>query len=90
MNKSQKAYINAIQTAESKECTQVFQRLDEARKEIMKYLPGDFNPDKELEEARAERYYPAGEFVGIVESLLRDADVEDFGESVKYCVNMPI
>lgn len=35
---------------------QLFQKLEEARKEIQKYLPEDFDPDKELEEARAERY----------------------------------
>lgn len=57
---SQKAYVNAVQTAESKEGKQAFQRLDEARKEIRKYLPDDFNPDKELEEARSERYGSIG------------------------------
>lgn len=35
---------------------EAFQHLDAARKEIMKYLPEDFDPDKELEEARGERY----------------------------------
>lgn len=35
---------------------QAFHRLDAARKDIRKYLPEDFDPDKELEEARAERY----------------------------------
>lgn len=33
-----------------------FQRLHAARTEIKQYLPDDFDPDKELEEARAERY----------------------------------
>lgn len=33
-----------------------FHRLDTARAEIRQYLPNDFDPDKELEEARAERY----------------------------------
>ena len=33
-----------------------FHRLDTARAEIRKYLPDDFNPNKELEEVRAERY----------------------------------
>ncbi len=33
-----------------------FRRLDAARTEIKQYLPDDFEPDKELEEARAERY----------------------------------
>ena len=35
---------------------EAFQRLDEARAEIWNYLPEDFNPDKELAEARNERY----------------------------------
>ena len=35
---------------------QAFRRLEEARTEIRQYLPEDFDPDKELEEARAERY----------------------------------
>lgn len=35
---------------------QAFRRLEMARTEIQQYLPEDFNPDKELEEARAERY----------------------------------
>lgn len=33
-----------------------FRRLDAAREDIRKYLSEDFDPDKELEEARAERY----------------------------------
>ena len=35
---------------------QAFQRLDAARRDIKQYLPKDFDPEKELEEARAERY----------------------------------
>lgn len=35
---------------------QSFKRLDAARMDIKQYLPKDFNPDMELEEARAERY----------------------------------
>lgn len=35
---------------------QAFDRLDAARTEIRKYLPEDFDPDKELEEAMVERY----------------------------------
>ena len=35
---------------------QAFKRLDAARADIKKYFPDDFNPDKELEEARNERY----------------------------------
>lgn len=35
---------------------QAFWRLDAARAEIRQYLPEDFDPEKELEEARAARY----------------------------------
>ena len=35
---------------------QAFHNLDAARSEIRQYLPDDFDPEKELEEARAERY----------------------------------
>ncbi|MBQ9277454.1 MAG: hypothetical protein IJ224_02345 [Lachnospiraceae bacterium] len=35
---------------------EAFQRLLVASDEIIKYLPDDFNPDKELEEARKEKY----------------------------------
>lgn len=37
-----------------------FGRLDAAREEIKGYFPDDFNPEKELEEARAERYGSVG------------------------------
>ena len=39
---------------------QAFGKLDAARAEIKKYLPEGFDPDKELEEARAERYGSIG------------------------------
>lgn len=35
---------------------QAFRELNAARDEIKKYLPDDFDPDRELEEARAEKY----------------------------------
>lgn len=35
---------------------QAFFRLNAAREELGQYLPENFDPDKELEEARAERY----------------------------------
>lgn len=35
---------------------QAFKRLDAARTDILQYLPKDFDPKRELEEARAERY----------------------------------
>lgn len=41
---------------DSEMCMSAFCRLDAARTDIKHYLPEDFNPDKELEEARFERY----------------------------------
>ena len=41
---------------EDRMCMQAFSRLDAARTQIRQYLPEDFDPEKELEEARAERY----------------------------------
>lgn len=38
------------------EALQAFHRLCAAQEEIRQYLPEDFDPDRELEEARAERY----------------------------------
>ena len=35
---------------------QSLKRLDVVRLEIQKYLPDDFDPERELEEARVERY----------------------------------
>ena len=46
----------AIQTLSNDESFQAFCRLDEAGTEIWNYLPEGFDPDKELEEARKERY----------------------------------
>ena len=43
------------QTESEDEKRQAFHRLDAARTEIMQYIPDDFDLDKELEEARAER-----------------------------------
>lgn len=45
--------MSALQEQES---MQAFHRLEVAREEICQYLPEDFDSDKELEEARAERY----------------------------------
>ena len=39
---------------------QAFNRLDRARAEMKQYLPDDFDPDKELKEAHAERYGDIG------------------------------
>ncbi len=44
------------QAGSEDEKLQAFRRLDAARAEIKQYLPDDFDPDKELEEAREERY----------------------------------
>ena len=35
---------------------QAFQRLDAARAELKQYLPDDFDPEQELEDARDEKY----------------------------------
>lgn len=35
---------------------QAFQELVNARNDVKKYLPDDFDPDAELESARKERY----------------------------------
>ena len=52
----QKEYRSAEQLTSSKDSLRAFQRLDAVRGEIFKYLPADFDPDRELEEARFERY----------------------------------
>lgn len=43
-----------------KESRKAFDRLEAARAEIHQYLPEDFDPDKELEEAKEERYGSIG------------------------------
>lgn len=43
-------------SAENEKKMQAFKELDAARAQIKMYLPDDFDPDKELEEARAEKY----------------------------------
>ncbi|HBA46551.1 MAG TPA: hypothetical protein DCZ91_01855 [Lachnospiraceae bacterium] len=55
-----KSSVQTVKVSENKESIEAFQRLDAARTEIMKYLPEDFDPDKELEEARVERYGSIG------------------------------
>lgn len=44
---------------------QAFERLDAAREEIRHYLPDDFDLEKELEEARAERFGSICEFLKV-------------------------
>lgn len=51
--------IVALSPKES-EGIRALERLDAARKEILQYLPDDFDPEKELEEARAERFGSIG------------------------------
>ncbi len=46
----------SVRILSNDEGLQAFRRLNEARMEIWDYLPEDFDPDKELEEARKERY----------------------------------
>lgn len=49
-------YLRDIEETDNKESMQALQRLEMARKEILQYIPKEFDPDKELEEARSERY----------------------------------
>lgn len=51
----QKSYKTKAEPKDS-EAMWAFYSLDAARAEIGQYLPGDFDLDRELEEARAERY----------------------------------
>lgn len=51
----QKAYARTSKSSED-EAMQAFHRLNAARAEIKQYLPKNFDPDRELEEALAERY----------------------------------
>lgn len=52
----QKLFAHTVLPPEKDEAIEAFQRLNAARIEIRQYLPEGFDPDKELEEARAERY----------------------------------
>lgn len=56
----QKSYFSDTGDFNAEESIQAFRRLESARAEIHQYLPKDFDPDKELEEARAERYDSIG------------------------------
>lgn len=62
----QEPHVEGASCESAEECQensvrmQAFDRLDAARMEIGQYLPGDFDPDKELEEARVERYGSVG------------------------------
>lgn len=56
----QKTYVKSFQSMSDDEDIQALRRLNAARVEIKQYLPEGFDPDKELEEARAERYGSVG------------------------------
>lgn len=59
MSVLQEQAIQTVWLQEKDEAVEAFQRLNDARTEIKQYLPKGFDPDKELEEARAGRYVPA-------------------------------
>lgn len=52
----QKSSRQTTISSNGEEGMQAFYRLEEARAEIHQYLQDNFDPDKELEEARSERY----------------------------------
>lgn len=52
----QQSYEKVINVTDNESGIQAFNRLNAARKELQHYFPKDFDPEKELEEARAERY----------------------------------
>ena len=53
---SDKPYKKKVQSVGKNEKIQAFYRLNAARPEIRRYLPDDFDPARELEEARNEHY----------------------------------
>ena len=58
----QNTHVERVQSLTNKKekKMQAFKELDAARAQIKMYLPDDFDPDKELEEARAEKYGSLG------------------------------
>ncbi|MEH2958172.1 hypothetical protein [Candidatus Merdisoma sp. JLR.KK006] len=52
----QQSYAASVRPMNENAKMRAFMRLEDARTEIKKYLPEDFDPERELEEARAERY----------------------------------
>ena len=40
----------------NKDCLEALGRLNAARAEVWQYLPSDFDPERELMEARSEKY----------------------------------
>lgn len=60
MPQSEKTNTAVIPPVKEGREMQAFRRLDIARAEIRQYFSDDFNPEKELEEARVERYGSIG------------------------------
>ena len=60
MPQNEEANTATLPTVKEDRKMQAFMRLDAARAEISQYLPDDFDPERELEEARAERYGSVG------------------------------
>ena len=60
MPQNKESPIVTVSTVKEDRKMQAFKRLDAARAEISQYLPSDFDPERELEEARAERYGGVG------------------------------
>jgi len=56
MPQNDKVDADAIRMEDGTRRMRAFQRLDAARSEIRQYLPDDFDPERELEEVRVERY----------------------------------
>lgn len=56
MPQSEKADVAVMTPVNEDKGMQAFKRLDAARAEIKKYFSDDFDPERELEEARMERY----------------------------------
>lgn len=52
----QNSYTTSIPPMKETVAVQAFKRLDAARSDIKSYLPDDFDPERELDEARAVRY----------------------------------
>ena len=52
--------VSSDEMMEEDQKMQALCNLDAARTEINRYLPDDFDPEKELEEARAQRYASFG------------------------------
>lgn len=60
MPQSENAGIDITSSVKEDKGMQAFRRLNAARAEISQYLPDDFDPEKELEKAREERYGSLG------------------------------